>query len=418
MVTLVAVLAALALALLGAVIVQTRRASRLERELRSVARAVDGAAAAETAEADHGPSLQAAIEGMPIGVVLVDTEGRQVVANGVASSFLTGRHGDVVVARAIDELARATLDDGAGRDRELQIYGPPRRTLRVSAHPIGSEGGPGELGVNVLIVDMTEQERIDAIRRDFVANISHELRTPIGALALLAETLVDETDLETDRETGCEADRGADRAVVAQLAMRINGEAERLADTVGDLLQLSEIEHGSGDDFEPVGLQSVVASAADRVRAAAEQRNVALGVFLPACDLEVLGDPIQLGSAIYNLLDNAVKYIGADGGTVSVRAHRHDDRIELGVHDSGIGIPRRDLDRIFERFYRVDRGRSRASGGTGLGLSIVRHVVANHGGTIEVDSTEGEGTTFTVRLPALGPVGSGEAEPADDTFRP
>ena len=392
---LTALVAVVAVALVAVAVRQAGRARRLERELHVAVRSARRPAAAP--KADQAPSLRAAVEDMPIGVVLVDAEGRQAFANHFASSFLTGRHGDAVVARAIDELAQGALADGADRDRQVQIYGPPRRTLDVSAHPIGPSG---ELGVNVLIVDVTEQERINAIRRDFVANISHELRTPIGALSLLAETLADETDHE----------------VVSLLAVRINGEAERLAGTVNDLLQLSEIEHGSDDDFEPVRLQSVVASATDRVRAAAEQLGVEIGVVMPERDLEVLGDPIQLNSAVYNLLDNAVKYMGGDGGTISVRARRQDDRIELVVQDSGIGIPRKDLDRIFERFYRVERGRSRASGGTGLGLSIVRHVVVNHGGTIDVDSTEGEGTTFTVDLPALGPIDQDDAELADETF--
>lgn len=385
----------IAVALAVVTIVQVRRAHRLERELRAVARTAQ--LAVKAPQPDHTPSLRAAVEDMPIGVVLIDSERQKVFANRFASSFLTARHGDAVVARAIDELARAALEEGVDRDRQVQIYGPPRRTLDVSAHPIRPAS---ELGANVLIVDVTEQERINAIRRDFVANISHELRTPIGALSLLAETLADETDHE----------------VVSLLAVRINGEAERLAGTVNDLLQLSEIEHGSDNDFEPVRLQSVVSAATDRVRAAAEQHDVEIGVVMPERDLGVLGDSIQLNSAVYNLLDNAVKYMGGDGGTISVRVRRQDDRIELIVQDSGIGIPRKDIDRIFERFYRVERGRSRASGGTGLGLSIVRHVVVNHGGTIDVDSTEGEGTTFTVDLPALGHLDQDDAEFADETF--
>ena len=387
----------LVLVAVGSVVIAlalVRRTRRLERELQALGRS--GPPPSERAPSIHVPSLSAAVEDMPIGVVLLDAEGQQVFANDFAGSFLAGRHGEAVVARTIDELARSALAEGVDHDRQVQIYGPPRRTVDVSAHPIGPDG---DLGVNVLIVDVTEQERINAIRRDFVANISHELRTPIGALSLLAETLVGETDHE----------------VVALLAVRINGEAERLACTVNDLLQLSEIEHGSDDDFEPVRIQSVVASAADRVRSAAEQRSVDIGIVVPDRNLMVLGDPIQLNSAVYNLLDNAVKYIGADEGTISVRARRQHDRIELIVQDSGIGIPRRDLDRIFERFYRVDRGRSRERGGTGLGLSIVRHVVVNHGGTIDVTSTEGEGTTFTIELPALGPIDQDDAEFADET---
>lgn len=374
--------------LLVAVAALVGRARRLEGEAEALRGAAVSGPAADMAP-DDTVMLRSALEVIPLGVVLIDAEGRRAFCNDFASAFVDGRHGEAVVARAIDELAHSAVAHGVVGEREVLIYGPPRRTLFVSARPIGGDGG--EAGVIVLIDDVTEQERIDAIRRDFVANISHELRTPIGAMSLLAETLVDETDPE----------------VTAALAGRLSGEAHRLGDTVNDLLQLSRIEHGSDEGFEPVVLQSVVASATDRVRAAAEQHGVRIGVAMPDRDLVVRGDQIQMNSAVFNLLDNAVKYTGAENGSISIRARRLDDQVELVVQDSGIGIPRKDLDRIFERFYRVDRGRSRASGGTGLGLAIVRHVVANHGGRIDVDSTEGEGTTFTLQLPAMRPLHEG-----------
>lgn len=335
--------------------------------------------AAPQVEADR---YRAALSSITLGVVLVDERARVRYRNPFAESFMSGRHGEAVVGQVIDELAAAAVV-GETAEREVQIYGPPRRKLFVAATPIIA--GARRLGAVVLIDDITEQERIDAIRRDFVANISHELRTPIGAMSLLAETLVDETD----------------PALVSSLAARISDESTRLGQTIEDLLQLSRIEHGSDESFGPVVLQRVIATAADRVRSAAEHARVDIGVTLPERELVVRGDELQLASAIYNLLDNAVKYIGSDGGNVSVRARLLDDQVEVIVQDSGIGIPRRDLDRIFERFYRVDRGRSRTSGGTGLGLSIVRHVVANHGGRVAVDSTEGEGSTFTMQFPVF-----------------
>ena len=325
---------------------------------------------------------QAALGSITPGVLVVDEDGQVVFHNDAAEWFRDGRHGEAVVGQAIDDLI-GTANAGEHTEREVQIYGPPRRKLFVAASPITDDGL--SLGVVVLIDDITERDRLDAIRRDFVANISHELRTPIGAMSLLAETLVNETDPE----------------VVASLAGRLGKEAQRLADTVDDLLELSRIEHGSGEEFQPVALQGVVHGAHDRVRSAAHQRDVSIGINLPERDLMVSGDRRQLTSAVYNLLDNGVKYTGTGGGTVSVRGRLVDDQIELVVQDSGIGVPRRDLDRIFERFYRVDRGRSRASGGTGLGLAIVRHVVANHGGRVSVESVEGEGSTFTLVLPAL-----------------
>ncbi len=322
-----------------------------------------------------------ALDTITLGVVIIDLDGRIRYRNPFAATFLDGRHGAAVVGHVIDELAAAALD-GDGGEREVQLYGPPRRKLFVSAGPILTD--EGREGAVVMIDDITEQERLDAIRRDFVANISHELRTPIGAMSLLAETLVGETDPE----------------IVESLSSRLSSEANRLGQTIEDLLQLSRIEHGSDDEFGPVVVQQVIGTAHDRVRAAAEQRGATIGVVCPARDLVVRGDERQLSSAVFNLLDNAVKYIGDGDGDVSVRIRQIDDQVELVVQDSGIGVPRKDLDRIFERFYRVDPSRGRDSGGTGLGLSIVRHVIANHGGRIEVESTEGEGTTFTMLLPA------------------
>lgn len=322
-----------------------------------------------------------ALDTITLGVVIIGLDGRIRYRNPFAATFLDGRHGAAVVGHVIDELAATALDADGG-EREVQLYGPPRRKLFVSASPILTTSG--REGAVVMIDDITEQERLDAIRRDFVANISHELRTPIGAMSLLAETLVGETDPE----------------IVESLSGRLSLEANRLGRTIEDLLQLSRIEHGSDDDFVPVVIQNVIATAHDRVRAAADQRNVEIGVASPARDLVVRGDERQLSSAVFNLLDNAVKYIGDGGGNVSVRTRGVDEQVEIVVQDSGIGVPRKDLDRIFERFYRVDPSRGRDSGGTGLGLSIVRHVIANHGGRIEVESTEGEGTTFTMFLPA------------------
>lgn len=338
----------------------------------------------------HEQRYVKALEAIPVGVIVVDENSEPIFVNDTAALFQLGRHSEAVVAHTIDRLiVESRL--GETVEQTIQLYGPPRRRLSVTAAPI--QGDEDLIGALVLIDDVTEQERLDSIRRDFITNISHELRTPIGAMSLLAETLVGESDPE----------------VVESLAERLSREAGRLAATVDDLLELSRIEHGGDSEFEPVVLQSVVAGAHDRVRSAAQQRDVTIGVTLPESPLVVLGDRRQLTSAVFNLLDNGVKYTASGGGVVAVRARRVDDTVELTVQDSGIGIPRKDLDRIFERFYRVDSGRSRNSGGTGLGLSMVRHIVANHGGTVRVESAEGEGTTFTIGIPALPPSADGDA---------
>jgi two-component system sensor histidine kinase SenX3 len=215
-----------------------------------------------------------------------------------------------------------------------------------------------------------------------VANVSHELKTPIGALALLAETMA----------------AGEDSPVNTQLADRVQHEASRLAHIVDDLLDLSLIEAQEAPTREPVPVHAVLHEAAERVRGAAGAAGIPLSVPPVATDLAVSGDRSQLVSAVTNLLDNAVKY-SERGESVDVDASAADGVICISVRDHGIGIPSRDLERIFERFYRVDRARSRATGGTGLGLSIVRHVAQAHGGDVTVESIEGEGSTFRLRLP-------------------
>ena len=223
------------------------------------------------------------------------------------------------------------------------------------------------------------------MRTDFVANISHELKTPVGALAVLAETLVDETD----------------PAVVARIAERMLDEAHRAARTIDDLLELSRIELGGELLRDGVDPADVVVWAIERTEALAEQRNIDVvageGTRRGAA-LRVTGDRRQLVSALGNLVENAVKYSEV-GGTVDVVVRPHEAWVDFEVIDHGVGIPARDLDRIFERFYRVDKARSRGTGGTGLGLAIVRHVATNHGGDVLVSSTEGEGSTFVLRIP-------------------
>ena len=222
---------------------------------------------------------------------------------------------------------------------------------------------------------------MDAVRTDFVSNISHELKTPVGALAILAEALADSDDIEVNRH----------------LALKMVEEAHRASGTIDDLLELSRIELGGPGDREDVSLSAVVGEAAARHRLIADTVGVELQVKCISPE-SVQGDRLQLVSAVSNLIDNAVKYSNK-GGIVTVSAHEVNGCVEIEVADTGIGIPARDLDRVFERFYRVDRARSRTTGGTGLGLAIVRHVATNHGGDVTVRSREGEGSTFTLRIP-------------------
>jgi two-component system sensor histidine kinase SenX3 len=353
-----------------------------------VERVVDRAVLRGTDVSQAEARLASALLAVPQGVVVFDAEGAIAFRNKVAAGYLTARHGEALVEEAIHELA-AMVREGTGPaspTRTVDLFGPPRRTLVV--HAVALEQGAQDLGALVVIDDVTDRRRLEAVRRDFVANISHELKTPVGALGLLAETLLAEDE----------------PAVARRLTERMLSEAFRVGRTFDDLLELSRIEADEAAVREELPVQAVVAEAADRVRGAAEQRGIEISVDEASPRLAVQGDRRQLVSAIYNLLENAVKYSDA-GSTVQVRTRTDGRWIDIAVEDHGMGIPRRDLERVFERFYRVDRARSRETGGTGLGLAIVRHIANNHAGEVHVASQEGEGSTFTLRLPlASGPV--------------
>jgi len=354
----------------------------LEKNLTRLDRAVDSSVLARGEATVAVGRLAQALETIPQGVVICDDNGDVTYRNKAATTFSSARHGDALVGAAIEEMLHRSLD-GSGDTRTLDLFGPPRRTLVVTATPLDDDRRT--VGALAIIDDVSERRRLEAIRRDFVANISHELKTPIGALGLLAETLLTEDDPEISR----------------RLAERMLTEAFRVGRTIDDLLALSRIEAEEAPTREPVPVHLVVAEAVERMRPAAEQQGIEVHVAEPRRNITMLGDRRQLVSAIYNLLDNAVKYSDA-GSTVDVRVSVTADgaRVAIDVEDHGIGIPTRDHERIFERFYRVDRGRSRDTGGTGLGLAIVRHVASNHGGEVRLASREGAGSTFTLVLPS------------------
>ena len=311
------------------------------------------------------------------GVVVVDQEGDEVFRNPAAERFRDARHADAVAAGAISDLLAQALR-GEAVERNLQLFGPPRVLLHLRAVPLGG----GTEGAAVFVEDISEIRRIESVRRDFVANVSHELKTPIGALELLAETIAAESD----------------PAVTRPLAERMVKEAERLGRIVDDLLDLSLIETQEAPTRDLMQIGSLVDEALDRLRPAAMMAGLALEVE-HGTGAALLCDRRQVVSAISNLLDNAVKYT-EQGGQVTVTTSCELERISVSVADTGIGVPSRDLERIFERFYRVDQARSRDTGGTGLGLAIVRHVAQAHGGEVSVTSVEGQGSKFTIVFPA------------------
>ncbi|MBF4603811.1 two-component sensor histidine kinase [Curtobacterium sp. VKM Ac-2861] len=231
--------------------------------------------------------------------------------------------------------------------------------------------------------DLTESRRIDEVRRDFVANISHELKTPIGAIGLLSETLVIAAD---------------DPEHVKKFAAQLITESERLGALTKDIIELSRLQSVDAlENSEETGVDKIVQAAVDANEVVARARSIEI-IRAKKSKLRVMGDPGLLQVAVSNLIANAVKY-SPDGTRVGVGVRSAKGFVEIAITDQGVGIPEADLDRVFERFYRVDPARSRATGGTGLGLAIVKHVVGNHGGDVRVWSQPGKGSTFTIRLP-------------------
>ncbi|MCC8907087.1 MULTISPECIES: cell wall metabolism sensor histidine kinase WalK [unclassified Curtobacterium] len=247
-----------------------------------------------------------------------------------------------------------------------------------------------QLGNRYVLVtadDLTETRRIDEVRRDFVANISHELKTPIGAIGLLSETLVAAAD---------------EPQHVRKFAAQLVTESERLAALTKDIIELSRLQSvDTLENSEETSIDRIVQAAVDANEIVARARDIEL-VRAKKSKLRVMGDPALLQIAVSNLIANAVKY-SPDHTRVGVGVRSAKGFVEIAVTDQGVGIPEADLDRVFERFYRVDPARSRATGGTGLGLAIVKHVVGNHGGDVRVWSQPGKGSTFTIRLPEADP---------------
>jgi two-component system, OmpR family, sensor histidine kinase SenX3 len=295
----------------------------------------------------------------------------------------TGAEEAHTIVRTLAGQVRRT---GVTRVVELDL---PRTTpgdpLGVHVRAVALGGG----NVAIEAADVTEAHRVARVRRDFVANVSHELKTPVGALQLLAEALLDATDTEGDSE---------DTAAARRFAERIRHESSRLGRLVSELLELSRLQGAEPlPEPEPVAVDRIMAEVLDRTKEPAAAKDIEVG-FVGMRGLTVYGNETQLVTAVVNLIENAIAY-SPEATRVTITTRSGDEFVEIAVGDQGIGIEPRDLDRIFERFYRADRARSRATGGTGLGLAIVKHIATNHGGRVDVTSTVGVGSTFTLRLP-------------------
>jgi two-component system, OmpR family, sensor histidine kinase SenX3 len=335
---------------------------------------------------DPEPALaRRLVDLMDPAVVVLGVDDSVVLANPAARALGIVR-GTRLLVPALLALVHE-VRDGGSRRADVNLPGDLVGTgpRLVGVHGVRLESGtvpvPGP--VALVLQDVTEARRLEEVRRDFVANVGHELKTPVGALALLAEAIEGAAD---DPET------------VQRFSARMAHEAERLGRLVRELIDLSRLQGADPlPELVPVEIDRAVAEAVDRTRTAAAAKEICLAVGEPS-GLVVRGVEAQLATALTNLLANAVAY-SPQGTRIAVAARPRSGFAEIAVTDSGIGIPRKDRARVFERFYRVDQSRASSTGGTGLGLAIVKHIASNHGGSVTVWSEEGLGSTFTLRIP-------------------
>ncbi len=343
---------------------------------------------------DEPVGIRRLVDVMDPAAIVVDPDDLVLLANASARELGVVREDRVSMSALVSAVSSA------------RATGTRRTEVALPEHVVGS--GPRRIAVHaarldpsgtvaLLLQDVTEVRRVEAVRRDFVANVGHELKTPVGALTLLAEAVQQAAD---------------DPEAIRRFSARMRHEAERLARLVRELIDLSRLQGGDPlPALEPVPLDAVIAEAMDRTRLAANAKGIQLNS-AGQDGLIVRGVESQLITAVTNLLTNAVAY-SASATHVSVSTRTRSGFAEIAVTDAGVGIPDTDRQRVFERFYRVDQSRASATGGTGLGLAIVKHIVTNHGGSVEVWSEPGIGSTFTVRIPLAprGDVGDNKPMP-------
>ncbi|MCW2800839.1 MAG: two-component sensor histidine kinase [Aeromicrobium sp.] len=326
------------------------------------------------------PGAEAVLSVLSSSAVLIDSSDTVVQASAPAVAMGIV-HEDRLQPDELMTLVRQVRRDGQVREADISLQ--PRRGTTSYIHarvaPLSSRL------IVVLADDRTREQRVETIRRDFVANVSHELKTPVGALNLLAEAVAEAKD---------------DPEAVVRFSSRMHTESERLTRLVQQIIDLSRLQNDIlSDEAMTIKIGELVSEACEHSATDAEHKDITIATDVEP-ELYVHGDRAQLHAAVSNLVENAVTY-SPKGSKVSVSAHLDGEDVRLTVADNGIGIPGGELDRIFERFYRVDPARARTTGGTGLGLSIVKHVAASNGGTVEVWSEPGLGSSFTLVLPAF-----------------
>ena len=392
----------------GLLLSRARRSGTPAADAPAAARSTEGGRKIDTDEdrpgGKHGLKGlgRKSLDSLRVGVVVLDAEDVPVLVNPAARAMgllrSGGAPGTIAAHPILRTLAGQVRRTGVRREVELDL---PRGRAGGAQAPLGLHLRAVALNsthVAVEAADVTESHRLARVRRDFVANVSHELKTPIGALQLLAEALLDATELpESSPE-----ERSEDLIAARRFAERIHHESARMGRLVNELLELTRLQGAEPlPTPEPIALDWVIAEVVDRTRTTASAKTIEI-VYTGPKGAIVYGSDSQVATAVTNLVENAIAYSGEDT-QVAVTMRQDDDWIEIDVTDQGIGIAPHDVDRIFERFYRADQARSRSTGGTGLGLAIVKHIATNHGGRVDVSSTLGGGSTFTLRLPARPP---------------
>ncbi|MEO7262012.1 MAG: ATP-binding protein [Jatrophihabitantaceae bacterium] len=345
-----------------------------------------------------------ALGALDVGVVVLDRDETAIFANPVARRMRVV-DGDRLTMPVLSELVRSVTDSGEADSVTLDLStpgrGPEHISFLVRAMPLRDGGRVGS--VVLRFSDITDARRLELVRRDFVANVSHELKTPVSALTLLAEAVQEAAD---------------DPEAVQRFARQMQREGSRLGRLVQELIELSRLQGAEALPGQAlISVDQIVGEAVDRSRLLAEQTGITVAERAEP-GLQVRGNEAQLSTALGNLVDNAIAY-SSERTRVSVTSRLATDAdgaewVDIAVTDQGIGIAETDLDRVFERFYRVDQARSRATGGTGLGLAIVKHVATNHGGRVSVWSVPGSGSTFTMRLPLAGRAPEPDRAPLTD----
>ncbi len=362
--------------------------ARLASALDAIAEQVRDGSAERVAEEDE---VAAILAGMVEGVIAVDRESRILIVNpaleaifGIQRSAVLGHSAlEAIRNRAFSEIVELVLREGRSVSRELEMLTPVERVFQVQAAPLTQQ--TETVGAVAVLHDVTALRRLEGLRREFVANVSHELKTPLTSIKGFVETLLD----------GAVDDPANNRRFLSIIA----GHTTQLTQLIDDLLSLSQIESREvGLRRESVPLRPVVEEVVLTLQPQIDRRRLSVQLDLPAALPLLQADHDRLKQVLINLLDNAIKF-NVDGGSITVRAAAGEDVAVIHVIDTGLGIPPDDLPRIFERFYRVDKARSRQMGGTGLGLSIVKHIAEAHGGSASVQSQLGLGSTFSVRWP-------------------